>query len=96
MHDVEMRMATRAPQQGIAAGRAQAAVQHRTGERLTAASAPVVVGEQLVTNPAGQHGGARHGEPADFSRSQIGDVGHRMPHVPLAADARGSSGCQPE
>ena len=76
VHDVEVRMAARAPQHRV--GRADpAAMQRRAGQRLAAAAAAVPVGEQLVADPAGQHGRARDREPADFARREVGEVGHR-------------------
>ena len=88
VHDVEMRTAAA----GTAARRrlrpipsGGAARRRRAIHRSTAA---VAVGEQLVIDPAGQHRHARHREPADFSRRELGEIGHRMPHVSVACCVR--------
>ena len=58
VHDVEMRVAARAPQHGVVGAPRRRCSAAPASESL-AAAAPVVVGEQLVADPAGQHRGAR-------------------------------------
>ena len=79
VYDVEMGTALRAAQYCVADSRPHPAVQRGAGKRGAAATAAVPVGEQLVTDPAGQHRGVRHPESADFPGREVGEAGDGMP-----------------